>query len=107
VQCVARNAADRQATRGAVLTITDHQRQFEASCAEDLGQLRALPDRRTRPHAGEVAAEPRRSGGLVDRLIGDHIGPLIQRDTVSRASAVQLSSLVGLITFKGGGHPWK
>jgi hypothetical protein len=41
-----------------------------------------------------------------DRLIGDHIGPLIQRDTVSRASAVQLSSLIGLLNSKGGSQPW-
>jgi hypothetical protein len=31
VQCVARNAAGRQAARGVVLTITDHQRQYESS----------------------------------------------------------------------------
>jgi hypothetical protein len=41
-----------------------------------------------------------------DRLIRDHIGPLIQRDAVSRASAVQLSSLIGLFASKGGRQPW-
>jgi hypothetical protein len=41
-----------------------------------------------------------------DRLIRDHIGSLIQRDAISRASAVQLSSLIGLLTPKSGTHPW-
>jgi hypothetical protein len=45
VQCVARNASGREATRGEVLTITDHQRQFESSYAEDLADcVRHLVD---------------------------------------------------------------
>jgi hypothetical protein len=37
VQCVARNAADWQATRGAVLTITDHQRQSKPAMPKTSG----------------------------------------------------------------------
>ena len=33
-------------------------------------------------------------------------GPLIQRDAVSRASAVQLSSLIGFLTSKGSQRVW-
>ena len=45
VQCVARNASGRQAARGAALTITDHQRQFENSYTEDLANcVRHLVD---------------------------------------------------------------
>jgi hypothetical protein len=106
VQCVARNAAGREAARGVVLTITDHQRQFDSSYTEDLANcVRQLADElghgpvRWPPDPGDPVA-------WRDRLIGDHIGPLIQRDTVSRASAVQLSSLIGLLTSKGGGQPW-
>ena len=106
VQCVARNAAGREAARGVVLTITDHQRQFESSYTEDLANcVRHLVDELGR---GPVRWPPDPGDPVAwrDRLIADHIGPLIQRDTVSRASAVQLSSLIGLLTSKGGNQPW-
>jgi hypothetical protein len=106
VQCVARNASGRQAARGAALTITDHQRQFEASYTDDLANcVRHLVDELGR---GPVRWPPDPGDPVAwrDRLIGDHIGPLIQRDTVSRASAVQLSSLIGLLNSKGGSQPW-
>ena len=38
VQCVARNAAGREAARGEVLTVTDHLRQFESQYAQDLAE---------------------------------------------------------------------
>ena len=41
-----------------------------------------------------------------ERLVRDHLGPLIQRDSVSRAGAVQLSSLVGLLATDGGKQAW-
>jgi len=100
VQCVARNASGREAARGAVLTITDHQRQFESSYTDDLANcVRHLIDElghgpvRWPPDPGDPVA-------WRDRLIGDHIGPLIQGDTISRVSAVQLSSLIGLLNSK-------
>jgi hypothetical protein len=89
-----------------VLTITDHQRQSESSYTEDLANcVRHLIEElghgpvRWPPDPGDPVA-------WRDRLIGDHIGPLIQRDTVSRASAVQLSSLIGLLTSKGSQRVW-
>jgi glycosyltransferase A (GT-A) superfamily protein (DUF2064 family) len=106
VQCLARNAAGRQAARGVVLTIIDHQRQYESSYTEDLATcVRHLVDELGR---GPVRWPPDPGYPVAwrDRLIGDHIGPLIQRDAVSRASAVQLSSLIGLIASKGGSQPW-
>ena len=93
VQCVARNASGREAARGVVLTITDHQRQFESSYAEDLADcVRHLVDELGR---GPVRWPPDPGDPVAwrDRLIRDHLGPLIQRDSVSRAGAVQLSSL--------------
>jgi hypothetical protein len=106
VQCVARNSSGREATRGQVLTITDHQRQFESSYADDLaGCVRHLADELGR---GPVRWPPDPGDPVAwrDRLIQDHIGPLIQRDAISRAGAVQLSSLIGLLTPKIGAHPW-
>ena len=106
VQCVARNAAGRQAARGVVLTITDHQRQYESRYTEDVADcVQHLVDELGR---GPVRWPPDPGDPVAwrDRLIGDHIGPLIQRDAVSRASAVQLSSLIGLLASKGGSKPW-
>jgi hypothetical protein len=88
VQCLARNAAGRQAARGVVLTITDHQRQYESSYTEDLANcVRHLVDELGR---GPVRWPPDPGDPVAwrDRLIGDHIGPLIQRNAFSRASAV-------------------
>ena len=106
VQCVARNASGRQAARGVTLSIADHQRQYESSYTEDQANcVRHLIDELGR---GPVRWPPDPGDPVAwrDRLIRDHIGPLIQRDTVSRASAVQLSSLIGLLTSKGGNQPW-
>jgi len=106
VRCVARNAAGREAARGEMLTITDHQRQFEASYAEDLADcVRHLVDELGR---GPVRWPPDPGDPVAwrDRLIGDHIGPLIQRDTISRASAIQLSSLIGLLSATGAKQSW-
>jgi hypothetical protein len=105
VQCVARNAAGREAARGEVLTITDHQRQFESSYAEDLAAcVQHLVDGLGR---GPVRwpPDPDDPEEWRDRLIKDHLGPLIQRDSVSRAGAVQLSSVVGLLAA-GGRQGW-
>ncbi len=106
VQCVARNAAGREAARGAVLTITDHLRQFESRYSEDLAEcVQQLVDGLGR---GPVRwpPDPNDPQAWRDRLVRDHLGPLIQRDSVSRAGAVQLSSLVGLLATQGGKQPW-
>jgi hypothetical protein len=87
------------------LAITDHQRQFESSYAEDLADcLRHLVDELGR---GPVRWPPDPGDPVAwrDRQVRDHIGPLIQQDTVSRASAVQLSSLIGLLTPKAVSRP--
>jgi hypothetical protein len=65
VQCVARNASGGEATRGEVLAITEHQRQFESSYAEDLADcVRHLVDELGRgpvrwpPDPGDPVAWP-------------------------------------------------
>jgi hypothetical protein len=106
VRCVARNAGGREASRGEVLMIMDHQRTYEARYAEDVGAcIRHLVDDLGR---GPVQWPPD-SGDPVawrDRLIDDHIGPLIRGEAVSGIGAVEMSSLVGLLTAEHAKVPW-
>jgi hypothetical protein len=107
VQCIVRNASGREAARGQVLTITDHLRQFESSYADDVATcLRHLVDELGRGPVRWPPPDPGDPMAWRDRLVRDHLGPLIQRDTLSRATAVQLSSMVGLLTPRGGSQPW-
>ncbi len=106
VYCVARNASGREAARGMVLTITDHQRLFESSYSEDLAAcIRRRLDELGR---GPIRWPPDPGDPVAwrNRLIRDHLGPLVHRDFVSRADAVQLSSRVALLTPTNGRAPW-
>jgi len=113
VQCVARNASGREAARGAVLTITDHQRQFDSSYTEDLANcVRHLVDELGR---GPVRWPPDPGDPVAwrDRLIGDHLAPLIQRDTVALARKAALDEcgkagkscrIIGAVCADGSGR---
>lgn len=106
VYCVARNISGREAARGAMVAITDHRRQFEPSYAEDQAAcVRQLVDQLGR---GPIRWPPDPGDPVAwrNRLIHDHLGPLIQRETISRADAVQLSSLSRLLTSSGAKAPW-